>query len=103
VSHRYDCPDESEARRKARSDASFDSEYGHRRYSGPYGDCDEAQRTYRNAYDREYQAQEYRREEEAAEARACQRREQARQDEEAYYAQQEEERYQPEEATEAGS
>jgi hypothetical protein len=71
MSHRYDCPDEWEARRRARSDASYDAENGDRRYRHPY-DCDEGNETYRREYGREFAY----REEQIAEERAAARRRQ---------------------------
>lgn len=79
MSHRWNCPSELDARRKAREDADFDFSYGHgREYRrGPY-DCDDGNR----AYTREYEREAYVREEEAQEERRLQRRaEERRQDE----------------------
>lgn len=83
MSHRWDCPDEYEARERARRDASFDQEYGWgRRYGSPY-ECDEASDHYRRAYEREFSY----REEQADEERRAERMRQARLEEEAYYEQ----------------
>ena len=97
MSHRWDCPDEGEARRKARSDASFDAEYGHRRYSGPYDDCEEAQSLYRREYEREYGYRQEEQQRDAEEHRAAERRAAERLAEEEFYARQEEEQPQEEE------
>lgn len=82
MAHRWDCPDEYEARETARRDASFDHDYGWgRSYRSPY-ECDEAN----DAYRREYEYQANRAEEEAAEERRRQRIHEERRQEEEYYA-----------------
>lgn len=81
MSHRWDCPTEWEARRRADSDARYDArEHGSwgPSYRNPY-DCEEAN----EAYQREYRYQYEREQEEiASERRAAQLRMEARQQEE---------------------
>lgn len=93
MTHRWDCPTESEARSRGRSDADFDSRFGYgKRYGSPFeGDCDSASRHYRNEYDREFSYQEQRREEEAMQRRAAERARQRQEEENEYWRQQEEE------------
>ena len=100
MSHLADCPDEGEARRRARSDATFDAKYGHRRYHSPWPECEEGDSVYRREYGRAYQEQEYRAEDERQERAAQRRREEERRIEEAYHEEcrQEEEARQEQEA-----
>lgn len=64
MSHRFDCPSESQARYRGERDA----EYGRGRYANPYkGECDEASRSWDRGW--ENKNYEIRREEEAAENR----------------------------------
>lgn len=89
MSHRRDCPDDYEARSRARSDASWDVQRHDRYdYRRPY-ECDEANNAYRRAYAYEADRLE---EERASERRAQQRREERRMEEE-YYARAAEEEY----------
>lgn len=78
--HRWDCPTEYEARRKARDDAYYDHEYGRgNEYRRGSYECDEAN----SAYRREYEREAYYREEQAAEERRMARRRQERLEQEA--------------------
>lgn len=89
MSHRWDCPTDYEARRKADRDAEDDLRYG-RSYRNPY-DCDEANEAYRGEYNYRFN----RLEEEVAERRQVERRLQARREEEemerSYFEQQQQE------------
>ncbi len=83
MSHRWDCPDDYEARSKARRDASFDLSYGSGdcSYRRPFDDCDHANEEYRRAYRSEF---EHLAEERRIEQAAKRRREYARQEQEDY-------------------
>lgn len=88
MSHNWNCPDDYEARRRARDDASFDLRYGSGRYDyrSPF-ECDEGN----YAYQREYRNEADRLEEERAEERRRERAREERRQEEEYWAQQAEE------------
>lgn len=99
MSHRWYCPDEYEARRRARRDADCDAHDGYRRYSTPYDDCPEASNAYRREYEREVAyreeeiAMERQRERRRAEERAMEEEAQRQAEEEAYWRAQEEAHY----------
>jgi hypothetical protein len=77
MSHRWNCPTDSESRFRARVDADYDSRDGYRRYSTPYDrECPEAAKNYQREYEREFSYQQNLREEEAASRRAAERRRQ---------------------------
>ena len=80
--HRWDCPTESEARRRARHDATNDARDGFQRNTRPFRDCEDADRRYRREYDNAYYDERRRIEDEQERARAEERRaEQRRRDE----------------------
>ena len=71
VNHNWNCPDEYEARSRARSDARFDRDRYD--YRNPY-ECDEANEQYRREYS-------YQRDQVEEEARIERRRQEAREQE----------------------
>ena len=99
MSHNDYCPDEYEARNRARSDARFDRDRYD--YRNPY-DCDEANDTYRREYG--YQRDQIEEEQRIERRREQQRQEQRMAEEEAerqYYEQMQEEHYREQQEQEA--
>ena len=101
MSYSDHCPDRWEAEREGRRDAERDYYGYYRSPSHDHFDCDDAQRSYEDAYRSEMRHQEERREEREAEERADRRRAEeaameAAAEEAAYYQAMECARYQAE-------
>jgi hypothetical protein len=93
MSHSWNCPDEYEARDRARRDAAMDVEYGWGDSRRSPFDCDEANEEYRRAYRREHSYREEQAEDERREAAARLRRQDEAQAEAAYWEQMERDRW----------